>query len=174
MIAWYAGAACAHPAHARPPQSIIEYLYKDSELVAYICVEYSKCTASKFGDRLEAKKIHISADPKAKTDAILVEPVKKNRQYFSAIFEVRKGKYDPIFLPDTSMSGITVLPASRDGYRLVQAYVHATNADWEEIDFAYDRHKKQYLAAKTACFTSVDDKPIARPCGGSAVEATEK
>ena len=148
-----------------PPAKVIDTLFRDKELVDYVCADSDgHCGVAEFGMRLESKRIDIAASPGRKSEAILVEPVNKHRQYFSAIFAKHGREYREIFAADTSMSGITILPAVRNGYFVVQGVVRNSNADWMETDFVFDVKGGYYRPEKTRCMRDVDGEVAVSEC----------
>lgn len=148
-----------------PPEKVVDTLFRDKELVDYVCADSDgHCVVAEFGRRLKSKRIDIAASPGRKSEAILVEPVVKHRQYFSAMFAKHGREYREIFSADTSMSGITILPAVRNGYLVVQAVARDSNSDWMETDFVFDPKRAYYRPGKTRCMRELDGEVAERQC----------
>lgn len=157
--------ANAQVASASPPAEIVAALFQDAELVSYVCADRDgKCSAVEFGGRLEGRSVDIKAPSAQPVKAILVEPVRKHRQYFSAIFVKEGTRYREIYSADLSFSGTTILPSVRNGYFMVQGVVRDSNAYWKEVDFIYDSARKYYWPEKTRCFQDVDGEISMREC----------
>jgi hypothetical protein len=62
------------------------------------------------------------------------------------------------------MSGITILPAVRNGYFVVQGVVRDSNADWMETDFVFDPKGAYYRRGKTRCMRELDGEVTERQC----------
>ncbi len=101
--------------------------YADKELVYYLCVDSPACTVSQFGARLEASSVRLRVDAAGCNDALLVEPIRKQRQFFSVLF-VRSGAYRMMHFADLSTNGLTVLPLSRNGYYLISERMRESGA----------------------------------------------
>jgi hypothetical protein len=162
MFSAISGAAVAKA----PPDKVVSALFRDKELVVYVCPESDgHCSVAEFGRRLESRKIDVATSPGRTSETILVEPVKKHRQYFSAIFAKHGHEYREIFAADLSMSGITILPTARHGYFVVQAVARDSYADWTEIDFVFDPNSAYYRPEETRCVRNLDGEIAVCECG---------
>lgn len=150
LFCFSAAVAARAPAIVVPPDAA-RILHTDPEVVAYVCVDNQSCTVDEFAEGLEATEVLLSANPREKQAAFMVEPVRKGRQYFSAVFFKTPDGVRMVFAPDTTLSGLQVLPVIKHGYFIVRGTERESNVSWKEIDYGYDRGKKQYLPLNTRC-----------------------
>lgn len=158
--------ASACPHESKLPSDALQILYKKPEILAYICVERSNCSKNEFLASLDVKEIILSTRPHEEIKAIMVEPIKKGRQYFTAIFMISACKSHMIFSPDTSLSGLKVMPNSKNGLHVLRGTERESTESWKETDYGYNLRAKQYAEIGTKCFSEKNGKTVAVKCGG--------
>ena len=156
--------ACPDAGDTRPalPQRVLEQLAANDDVKQYVCAEAASCTAQELGEGLAASGLRLKPAAAA-DDALLVEPTRKGRQFFSAIF-VDGDNARMVFGPDVSMTGVRVLPRVRNGYYMLRSVSRDSTVEWDEYDFAYDTAKQQYWPAGRKCYAQVQGKAKARKC----------
>jgi hypothetical protein len=157
-------AATACVAADKLPPGALHTLYKNTELVEYVCVENASCTEGEFAAKIDVKEVNLSSRPQGKFNALVVEPTKKGKQYFTAIFTADPSRPELIFSPDTSMSGIKIMPNSKNNMRILRSTELESTEAWKQTDYGYDAKTKQYMEIKTTCFHEKNGKGIAVKC----------
>jgi len=162
---FFSSLVSACPAESVLPSDAVQALYKNSEVLQYICVENLNCSADEFMKGLEVKEVNLSSIPRERRRALLVEPVKKGRQFFSAVFLVKDGESRMVFSPDTTLSGLKILPISKNRLYILRGTERESNEAWKETDYGFDRQSQQYKQVATRCFRENDGKSIQVKCG---------
>ena len=164
ILALHASEAACCAAEKTLRTDAVRSLYGDSDVVQYVCGEV-QCTVQAFAKGLDIRKLRIAAGTTA-DDALLVEPAKKARQYFSALYLLDRKAclYRLVFAPDVTASSLTLLPRVHDNHYDVRSFQRDGAAYWREEDFSYDAGKSRYVRIITRCFAWVDDKTKRVPC----------
>lgn len=146
------------------PLEATQALFKYTEAVEYVCVENESCSHKEFAAKLEVKGLDLGTSPRKKLDAILVEPSRKGRQFFSAVFIKQAGKYVIIFSPDTTLSGIKIVPEIKSGLHVLRGTERESAESWKEIDYGFDCKSNQYAVIRTRCYQQKEGKPVRNKC----------
>jgi hypothetical protein len=139
----------------------VRTLYADPDVARYVCVDNGQCGIEEFTSQLEVKPVALS--PKGGA-AIQVEPLRKGRQYFSAIFLQDQCKYKMVFAPDTTLSDVKLLKQQKNNFYILRAVERDSTEAWKEYDFAYDPVALQYSEPKTRCYKSAGGKNVVVKC----------
>ncbi|GGY28613.1 hypothetical protein GCM10007387_08470 [Pseudoduganella albidiflava] len=95
-----------------------------------------------------------------------VEPARKGRLYFSAIFVKEKLGYRLAFAPDLGFSDVKLLRQQDGGYYMLRAVERDSAEAWKEFDFRYDPIAQQYIQVRTRCYyVGTSGKVIQAGCG---------
>jgi hypothetical protein len=157
----FVASACEAEAHLRA--DALRTLYADQDITRYVCVDNEKCSFEDFSRQLETKQ--ISLGPESTTSlAIQVEPLRKGRQYFSAVYLLDQCKYHMVFAPDTTLSGVKFLKQIKNNFYVLRAIERNSAESWKEYDFAYDSPVRQYNLMKTRCFRMGENKTLNVKC----------
>ena len=127
----------------------IRTLYADSDIARYVCTDNGECSIEEFSKQLDIKEISLNPEGAA---AIQIEPMRKGRQYFSAIFLQDQCRYRMVFAPDTTLSSVKLLKKQKNNFYMVRAVERDSTEAWKEYDFTYDAVAQQYSDPKTRCF----------------------
>jgi hypothetical protein len=146
-VASSAAIACGPEAAMR--LEAIRTLYSDADLARYVCVENGECDLDAFAAQLAVNNVSLGPDASA---AIQIEPLRKGRQYFSAIFQLAQCKYQMVFAPDTTLSDVKLLKQQKNNYYILRAVERDSTETWKEYDFAYDPAAHQYGEPTTRCY----------------------
>ena len=136
-------------------------MYADADLARYVCVENGECDIGEFSAQLEVKPVSLGPNAPA---AIQIEPVRKGRQYFSAIFQLDQCKYQLLFAPDTTLSDVKLLQQQKNNFYILRAVERDSTGAWKEYDFVYDPKARQYGEPATRCYRSKGGKDIKVKC----------
>lgn len=164
FIVCICGIASACPPDEKMIKSAMEQLYADEELVNYICIENKDCDLNEFSSKLDLTRPDLNPSSKKRVEALLAEPTKKNKQYFSALFIKTGCMYQMALSPDTSLSGIKIIKKNRKKLNIIRSLERETNELWKETDYGYDPKLKQFIAIRTRCYRDQEGNSISRTC----------
>lgn len=164
ILVLFSSVAAACPAANNVPVEAAQVLFKNTEVVEYVCVENKRCSQDEFAANLDVKPLDLGATPRSKVDAILVEPSRKGRQFFSSIFIKQASKYTIIFSPDTTLSGIKIVPEIKSGLHVLRGTERESAESWKEIDYGFDCKSNQYAVIRTRCYQQKEGKPVRNKC----------
>lgn len=164
VLILFSTVATACPAASKVPTEAARALFQNAEVVEYVCVENKRCSQEEFAAYLDVKEISLGATPRKKVDAILVEPSRKGRQFFSAVFVKNAGKFALVFSPDTTLSGIKAMPEIKSDMRVLRGTERESAESWKEIDYGFDLKSKQYSEIRTRCYQQKNGKPASTKC----------
>jgi hypothetical protein len=143
--------ACPQDESAR--SGALRTLYSDADLVRYVCVENSECSFSEFSEQLDVKTVDLNGGHVvAPVPGLQVEPLRKGRQYFSAVFARNGCNYELVFAPDTAFSDLKILKEQKNGFFLLRAVEPCSDQEWKEYDFTYDPSASSYSETRTRCY----------------------
>lgn len=163
-VASSAPSACAAAHNVRLEAA--QALYENKEIVGYACVEDKSCSWAEFAANLDVKALNLGASPRKEVDAILVEPSRKGRQFFSAVFIKQAGKYVIVFSPDTALSGLKIVPEIRGDLHVLRGTERESAESWKETDYGFDCKSNQYAAIRTRCYQQKEGKTVRNKCDG--------
>lgn len=163
-LIFFSAVVSACPAENAVPADALHALYENSEVLNYVCVENPNCSKDEFVKGLEVKELNLGSDPRAKQPALMVEPVRKGRQYFSAVFFRTSIGLRMVFSPDLTLSGLKVLPAVKNRLYVLRGTERNSNVSWKDTDYGYDHKNKQYMPITTRCFQDEGGKAVAVKC----------
>ncbi|MES2319853.1 MAG: hypothetical protein V4631_20430 [Pseudomonadota bacterium] len=163
-LIFFSSVVSACPAEGKLPVDALQMLYRNQEVMEYVCVGNPTCDESEFLANLDVKEINLSSSPDKKISAVLVEPTKKGRQYFSAVFVKNACESQMVFSPDTSLSGLKIMTASKNRFYILRGTERDSTESWKETDYGYDSKLKQYTEIKTRCFREKNGKSVAIKC----------
>lgn len=136
-------------------------LYADADIARYVCTDNGECSIEEFSKQLEIKAISLNSEGAA---AIQIEPMRKGKQYFSAIFLQDQCRYRMVFAPDTTLSSVKLLTKQRNNFYMVRGVERDSTEAWKEYDFTYDAVARQYSDPKTRCFRASGGKNTIVKC----------
>jgi len=139
-------------------------LYGDSDAVQYVCGEV-ECTLQEFIKGLATRRLRLAAGATV-DDALLIEPQRKGRQYFSALYLLDRQAcfYRLVFAPDVSASSLRLLASVHDNHYDVRSVQRDSADKWREENFSYEASQSRYVSSVTRCFADVDGKTKSVPC----------
>lgn len=139
----------------------VRTLYADPDISRYVCVDNAECSLEEFSGQIEIKV--VSLNPKGAA-AIQVEPMRKGKQYFSAIFLQDQCRYKMVFAPDTTLSDVKLLKTQKNNFYMLRAVERDSTEAWKEYEFSYDPVARQYTDPRTRCFKAVGGKNVIVKC----------
>lgn len=139
----------------------IRTLFADPDIARYVCVDNGECSIEEFSGQVEMKMLSLNPEGAA---AIQVEPMRKGKQYFSAIFLQDQCRYRMVFAPDTTLSDVKLLKTQKNHFYMLRAVERDSTEAWKEYEFSYDPVARQYTDPRTRCFRVVGRKSVIVKC----------
>ncbi|MFC7419015.1 hypothetical protein ACFQNF_03900 [Iodobacter arcticus] len=140
--------ANACPSEDQMRQSIFAELFLDNDVVYYVCVENKNCDLEEFKSKLQVSQENFNNSSKGSIEALLVEPINKYKQYFSAVYFKDKCTYRLVFYPDVTLSGISILKRSYNDVRLIRTVEIESSVKWQEFEYGYSKKSKNFILLK--------------------------
>lgn len=139
----------------------VRSLYSDPDIARYVCVDNSECTSEEFSRQVEVRAVKLNTEG---TPAIQIEPRRKGRQYFSAIFLQEQCRYNMVFAPDTTLSSVKLLKTKKNNFYIARAVERDSTEAWKEYDFSFDLATRQYSAPFARCYMAHGAKIVRVKC----------
>ncbi|WP_165497821.1 hypothetical protein [Pseudoduganella albidiflava] len=157
----------ADPSDLDQQSAALRTLYDDAEVNRYVCSDDPACDFEEFSSRLDARNVALtSSSAPSFLMGMQVEPARKGRLYFSAIFVKEKLGYRLAFAPDLGFSDVKLLRQQDGGYYMLRAVERDSAEAWKEFDFRYDPIAQQYIQVRTRCYyVGTSGKVIQAGCG---------
>jgi hypothetical protein len=164
LIALVSTGGFANSLDERSEKQAAQIIFHDADVKSYICIENANCNFDDFFTKLSITEVNLGLSKKPVVNGILIEPLNRGLQYFSAVFLFEQSGYRLVFAPDVTLSGIKFLNAGASGMRRIRATERLSNDRWNESDYSYNVKSKEYAETRTICYGSTDSKtaPVAR------------